>query len=425
MELSLFIVTLLGGMAIGIPIALALLVSGVFLMMYMDIFATEIIAQNLINGANNFSLMAIPFFMLAGELMNAGGISKRIIDLAMTLVGHIRGGLGYAAILASILFAGLSGSAVADTAALGAILIPMMVKSGYRRDRSTGLIATGGIIATTIPPSVPLIVFGVVGSVSITKLFMGGIVPGLMIGIALAITWWFSTRKDDYEVYPRKSIKEMLQAARHAIWAIFLPVIIVVGLRGGIFTPTEASVVAAAYAWFVGAVIYRELDMKALYQSLVESAKTASVVMFLVAAALVSSWMITTANIPSYITGLLEPFMSSPTLLMLAIILLVLLIGMVMDLTPTVLILTPVLMPIIKVAGIDPVYFGIVFILTCSIGMLTPPVGLVLNVAAGVGKLSMEKTVKGMLPFLIAELIVLIILILFPSVILVPLGWLS
>lgn len=425
MELSLFIVTLLGGMAIGIPIALALLVSGVFLMMYMDIFATEIIAQNLINGANNFSLMAIPFFMLAGELMNAGGISKRIIDLAMTLVGHIRGGLGYAAILASILFAGLSGSAVADTAALGAILIPMMVKSGYRRDRSTGLIATGGIIATTIPPSVPLIVFGVVGSVSITKLFMGGIVPGLMIGIALAITWWFSTRKDDYEVYPRKSIKEMLQAARHAIWAIFLPVIIVVGLRGGIFTPTEASVVAAAYAWFVGAVIYRELDMKALYQSLVESAKTASVVMFLVAAALVSSWMITTANIPSYITGLLEPFMSSPTLLMLAIILLVLLIGMVMDLTPTVLILTPVLMPIIKVTGIDPVYFGIVFILTCSIGMLTPPVGLVLNVAAGVGKLSMEKTVKGMLPFLIAELIVLIILILFPSVILVPLGWLS
>ncbi|WP_422124331.1 TRAP transporter large permease [Planococcus sp. X10-3] len=425
MELMLFIGTLLAGMAIGIPIALALLVSGVILMFYMDIFSTQIIAQNLINGANNFSLMAIPFFMLAGELMNAGGISLRIINFAMAIVGHIRGGLGYAAIMASVLFAGLSGSAVADTAALGAILIPMMVKAGYRRDRATGLIATGGIIATTIPPSIPLIVFGVVGGVSITKLFMAGIVPGLIIGMALAFTWWFTTRKEEYEVYPRKSIKEMLKAGISAIWALFLPIIIIVGLRGGIFTPTEASVVAAVYALFVGAVIYRELSMKALYQALVQSAKTSSVIMFLVATALVTSWMITTANIPAYIVDLLEPFVGNPTLLMFAIIFLVLIIGMVMDLTPTVLILTPVLMPIVHVAGIDPVYFGIIFILTCSIGMLTPPVGLVLNVAAGVGNLSMEQTVKGMFPFLMVEIFLLILFIIFPSIILVPLGWLT
>lgn len=425
MSLAVFVGSLVGVMALGVPIALALLVSGVALMLYLGIFDSQIIAQNLINGANSFPMMAVPFFILAGELMNAGGISSRIIRFAMSIFGHIRGGLGYVAIVASVLFAGLSGSAVADTAALGAILIPMMIKAGYDRNRSTGLIASGGIIAPLIPPSIPFIIFGVSSGVSITKLFMAGIVPGLMIGVGLMITWWLVMRNSDVEVYPRKSWKEVFQAGRQAIWALMLPVIIVAGLRGGIFTPTEAAVVAAFYALFVGLVIYRELKWKDLYHVLVAAAKTTSVVMFLVAAAMVTAWLITVANVPAAMGTLLAPLIDNPLLLLLAINAMILLVGMAMDSTPTILILTPVLMPIIKMAGIDPVYFGVLFVLNTCIGLLTPPVGTVLNVACGVGKIGMEDILKGIWPFLLVELIILILLILFPSIVLVPLEWLT
>lgn len=425
MTLGIFLGSLIAVMLLGMPIAIALLVSGVALMMYLEIFDTQIIAQNLLNGADNFPLMAIPFFILAGELMNRGGISKRIIAFALALVGHIRGGLGFVAIIASVLFAGLSGSAVADTAALGAILIPMMVKAGYNRNRSTGLIAASGIIAPVIPPSIPLIIFGVTGGVSITKLFMGGIVPGLLMGLGLAVMWGIVSRKSTTKLYPRKSFKEILQATWKAVWALLLPVIIIVGLRGGIFTPTEAAVVAAFYALFVGVVIYRELKIKQIYEVLIISAKTTSIVMFLAAAAMVSAWLIAFANIPAQLTELLGPLVDSPMLLMIAITILILLIGTAMDLTPTILILTPVLMPIVIQAGIDPVYFGIVFVLTNCIGLLTPPVGTVLNVACGVGNIGMEDIMKGIWPFLLVHLIVLMLLILFPWIVTVPLEWLT
>ncbi|WP_134685037.1 TRAP transporter large permease [Brevibacillus migulae] len=423
MTLAVFLGSLVGVMALGMPIAFALLFSGVALMIYLDIFDSQIIAQNLINGADNFPLMAIPFFILAGEIMNAGGISKRIIQFALALVGHIRGGLGFVAILASILFAGLSGSAVADTAALGAILIPMMVKAGYDRNRSTGLLAAGGIIAPIIPPSIPMIVFGVTSGLSITKLFMAGIVPGLLIGVGLMITWWVIVRKNDYEVLPRRSAAEIWGATKGAVWALLLPVIIVGGLRGGVFTPTEAAVVAAFYALFVGVFIYKELRIGKLYELLVNSAKTTSVVMFLVAAAMVSAWLITVANIPDALTTLLGPLVESPLLLLIVINVIVLLVGTAMDLTPTILILTPVLMPIIDQAGIDPIYFGVLFILNNCIGLLTPPVGTVLNVACGVGKIGMEDIMKGIWPFLLVEILILLLLILFPAIVTVPLDW--
>jgi len=425
MSLVIFLGSLIAVMALGMPIAFALLVSAIAMMFYLDIFNTQIVAQNLINGADSFPMLAIPFFILAGELMNAGGISKRIINLAMALVGHVRGGLGYVAIMGSVLFAGLSGSAVADTAALGAILIPMMVAAGYGRNRSTGLIAAGGIIAPIIPPSIPMIIFGVTSGVSITKLFMAGIVPGLMIAIALVVTWMLVVRKDKVEILPRKSTKEMLTAAQQALWALFLPVLIVGGLRGGIFTPTEAAVIAVFYALFVGLFIYRELKLDHLFKILVASAKTTSVVMFLVAAAMVSAWLITVANIPATVTDLLGPLIHNQLLLLLAITLLLLVVGTAMDLTPTILILTPVLMPIVVEAGIDPVYFGVLFIINGCIGLLTPPVGTVLNVACGVGKIGMEDILKGIWPFLLAEVIVLILLVLFPLIITVPLHWLS
>ncbi|MBU8880713.1 TRAP transporter large permease subunit [Bacillus sp. FJAT-29790] len=423
MTLAVFIIFLLGAMALGIPIAFALIISGIGLMLAMGIFDTQILASNLIQGADNFPLMAIPFFILAGELMNAGGISKRIINFAMACVGHVRGGLGYVAIMASVLFAGLSGSAVADTAALGAILIPMMVSQGYNRNRSAGLIAAGGIIAPIIPPSIPMIVFGVTAGVSITKLFMAGIVPGLILAVFLTITWTIVVRKEKMESKPRKSGKEILKATISAFWALLLPVIIIGGLRGGIFTPTEAAAVAAFYALFVGLVIYRELKFAQLYEVLVAAAKTTSVVMLLAAAAMVSGWLITVANIPGQLTGILEPFMHNQTLLLIIIVFIVLIIGTSMDVTPTILILTPVLMPVVISAGIDPVYFGLIFVLTTCIGLLTPPVGTVLNVAAGVGKIGIDDIVKGVWPFLLAEVIVVFVLIMFPSLVLVPLEW--
>jgi len=425
MALVVFVGSLLGVMALGMPIAFALLISGIALMMHLGIFDSQIISQNLISGADNFPLMAIPFFILAGELMNRGGISDKIINFALALVGHIRGGLGYVAIIGAVLFAGLSGSAVADTAALGAILIPMMVAAGYDRNRSTGLIAAGGIIAPIIPPSIPLILFGVTGGISITKLFMAGIVPGLLIGIGLAATWWYISRKETTSLYPRRSFKEILIATKDAFWALLLPLIIVGGLRGGVFTPTEAAVVAAAYAFFVGFVIYRKLKIKELHAILAISAKTSSIVMFLAAAAMVSAWLITVANIPEVLSDWLAPFMDHPLLLMIMINIIVLIVGTAMDLTPTVLILTPVLLPIIIEAGIDPVYFGIVFVLNNCIGLLTPPVGTVLNVACGVGKIGMEDIMKGIWPFLLVEVVVLILLILFPQIVLVPLEWLT
>lgn len=425
MTLTIFLGTLLGGMALGVPIAFALLLVAVALMLHLDLFDAQIIAQNLLNGADSFPLMAVPFFMLAGEIMNAGGLSRRIVNIAMALVGHKRGGLGYVAIIASCLLASLSGSAVADAAALAALLVPMMVRAGHSRSRSAGLIAAGGIIAPIIPPSIGFIVFGVASGVSISKLFMAGIVPGIMLGAALAVVWWFVSRSENVEMPPKRSRQEVLRALLDGSWAMGLPVIIIFGLKFGIFTPTEAAVVAAVYSLFVSVVIYRELKLGDLYEVVISAARTTSVVMFLVAAAMVSSWLVNIADLPGQLAGLLEPFMDNPTALLLVIMLLIVMVGMVMDMTPAILILTPVLMPAVTQAGIDPVYFGVLFIINTSIGLITPPVGTVLNVVCGVSKLKMEEIVRGVGPFLIAQLIVLFLLVLFPELVTVPMKYLA
>lgn len=422
MELALFLLVLLGCIAIGMPIAFALLMTGIALMLQMDMLDSQLVTENLVSGANNFSLMAIPFFILAGELMNAGGITRRIINLGLAILGHKQGGMGYVAIVAAILFASLSGSAVADTVALGLVMIPLMVKAGYDLNRSCGLIATGGIIAPILPPSIPLILFGVTSGVSISKLFIAGIAPGLMMGVLLAFTWWLVTRREQTVLLPKRDRKEVLQAARESIWALFLPVIIVAGLRFGIFTPTEAGVVAAFYALFVSTVIYRELSLVALYEVLVSSAKMTAVIMFLVAASAVTAWMITMADVSGIVTDMLSGLTSNPILLLLVITALVLLIGMVMDLAPVILILTPVLMPVVMKAGIDPVYFGVLFVLTLSISLLTPPVGTVLAAISSVGNSTMFAVFRGMWPFLVAQLILLLLLIVFPQLVLFPLG---
>jgi tripartite ATP-independent transporter DctM subunit len=423
MTIAVFLGSLLGAMALGMPIAFALLLCGVAMMYQQDLFDAQIVAQNVINGADSFPLMAVPFFMLAGEIMNAGGLSKRIVDLALTLVGHVRGGLGYVAILAACVLAALSGSAVADAAALSALLVPMMVQAGHDRARAGGLIASAGIIGPIIPPSIGFIVFGVASGVSISRLFLAGIFPGLYLGAALAIAWWWCVRKEKLEIPPRATGQQRLRAFIDSLWALGLPFIIIFGLKFGIFTPTEAGVVAAVYSLFVATVVYRELGITDLYPVFLTAAKVTSVVMFLVAASLVSAWLITVADLPGQVTELLEPLMESQLLLMIAIMLLVVVVGTAMDMTPTILILTPVLMPVIKEAGIDPVYFGVLFIINNAIGLITPPVGTVLNVVAGVARVSMDDLVKGVWPFMLAQLIVLALLILFPALVTVPASW--
>lgn len=424
MTIFIFIGSLLAAMALGVPIAFSLLLCGVALMWHMNIFDAQILALNVIEGANSFPLLAVPFFMLAGEVMNTGGLSRRIVDFAMALVGHIRGGLGYVTIVAACLLSALSGSAVADAAALTALMLPMMVKAGHDKARSGGLIAACGVIGPVIPPSIGFVIFGVAANVSISKLFLAGIFPGVLLGAGLWITWWYLTRKEDLSPPPRKTAQEVMSSMRSAGWALMLPLIILVGLRMGVFTPTEAAVVAAVYALFVAGVVYRELSWKQLYEVFERAAMTTALVMFLVAAAMVSAWLIAVANLPMQLVEMLQPLINNPTLLMFVIMILCMVVGTAMDMTPTILILTPVLMPIVKAAGIDPVYFGVLFIINNSIGLVTPPVGTVLNVVAGVGRMRMDDVTRGVLPFMSVQFIVMFLMVMFPALVMVPARWL-
>ena len=426
MTVVVFLVSLCGAMALGMPCAFALMVCGMALMAWMvatgiyPAFDAQVIAQKMLDGADSFILLAIPFFILAGELMNAGGLSKRIVNFALALIGHRHGGLGYVAIIAAIIMASLSGSAAADTAALAAILIPMMKGAGYDVPRSAGLIAAGGIIAPVIPPSIGFVIFGVAANVSIPQLFVAGVFPGVLMGVSLVFAWWWVARKETLTPYPRRDWSERWQATKDGAFALAMPIFILGSIRFGWATPTEAAVVATVYALLVGMFVYKELKPRDLYGLFLSAAKLTAVIMFLVAAALISSWLITAANIPGEIGGFLQQFVSSKTLLMIVLMVLVLVVGTALDFAPTVLILTPVLLPIVKQAGIDPIYFGVLFIMNNAIGLITPPVGIVLNVVSGVAKVSMTDVIRGVNPFLVAQSIVLFVLVLWPPLVMAP-----
>ncbi|AKJ28164.1 TRAP transporter large permease [Caldimonas brevitalea] len=421
---AIFLCVLLAGMLIGMPIAHALLLTGVALMYHLDFFDPQLLAQNLQAGFDNFPLLAVPFFILAGELMNAGGLSRRIIDLARSLVGHIRGGLGFVAIGAAILLASMSGSAIADTAALATLLLPMMRSQHYPDSYSAGLLSSGGIIAPIIPPSMPFVIYGVTTNTSISKLFLSGIFPGLMMGLFLLCAWYAIARRHRLAPLPPASWPERLHALLGSLWALMMPVIILGGLKGGVFTPTEAAVVAAVYALLVSTCVYRELNLRGLYRVLVSASKTTAVVMFLCGAATVTAYMITLADLPNELAQVFAPAMDSPLLFMALMMVFLLFVGTAMDLTPTILIFAPVCAPLAAKAGIDPVYFGFMFIYVGSLGLITPPVGTVQNVVAGVGRLRMATVIQGTTPFLAMYFLLLVLFVAFPQLVLAPLKWL-
>lgn len=421
--LILFLLSLFIPLLLGVPVAFSLIISAIVLMSTKDLFTTQLVVQQFIGGINSFSLLAVPFFMLAGELMNKGGITRRIVDVVYIWVGRFRGGLGYVSILASMIFAGLSGSALADTAALGGVLIPMMEERGYSKGRSTGIVISSAIIANIIPPSIGFILFGVVSGASISRMFMGGLVPGVLLGCALMITWFITARRDGLQGEPNTiPAREKWQIFWRAIPALVLPVFIIVGLRGGIFTPTEAGAIACAYALIIGMFVYKGLKPADLPGILLDTVRSTGKVLFIVGGSLAVSWIITASNLSREIVSSFHGLVAHPVLLVLCCQLLFILFGMVLDIVPIIMILVPVMLPLVKAAGINLEYFGILSIITMTFGLITPPVGTVLYVGSGISKISIAEAVKGALPFMIAEVIVIVLLSLFHQIITVPLS---
>ncbi len=423
MELAIFLVSLFLLLFLGIPICLVLVLCSVVLMYHSGMWDSMIIPQAMLDGANNYPLMAIPFFVFAGEIMAVGGLSERVVRLAQLLIGRVRGGLGYAAVVSSVIFAGLMGSSVGEAAALGGLLLPMMAQVGYKPGRAGGVIASGAILGPIIP-STNFILLGTTVSLSITKLFMIGLIPGLLIGLALLCVWFVIVRVDGYNDRVVFTRQESVRILVDALPAFMMPVLLLGGIRFGFFTPTEGGAFAAVYAIVVCTLYYRELSFRELLRACARAARTTSVVMLIVATATAVGWFITAAQIPMQMASFFEPLIDKPVLLLLAINVFLFAAGMVMDLTPNVLIFAPVFYPLIQQAGIDPYYFGLLFILNLGLGVITPPVGTVLYVICGIGNMGIGRLIRGLLPFLLVEVLILFLLLFFPSLSLVPLKWL-
>ncbi|MBE6441420.1 MAG: TRAP transporter large permease [Desulfovibrio desulfuricans] len=425
MELFIFLGTLFFFMFLGIPLALVLVLCAIVLMWHSGMWEAMLIPGSMLDGANNYPLMAIPFFVFAGEIMAAGGLSKRVVQLAQLMIGRVRGGLGYAAIISSIIFAGLMGSSVGEAAALGGLLLPMMRKVGYHPGRAGAVIASGAILGPIIPPSTNFILLGAtVSGLSITKLFMIGLMPGIFIGLALCVVWYFIVRRDGYNETITFTRQESVRIIFDATPAFLMPVLLLGGIRFGVFTPTEGGAFAAIYAILVCTLYYRELSFRELLRVSARAARTTSAVMLIVATASAVGYFITIAQIPDQMTKLFTPLIDSPILLLLCINVFLFLIGMVMDLTPNILIFAPVFYPLITQAGIDPYYFGLLFILNLGIGVITPPVGTVLYVVCGVGNVKFSDLTLKLIPFLAVEAFMLFLLLFFPKLSIVPMNWL-
>jgi tripartite ATP-independent transporter DctM subunit len=421
MDYTVAIWLLLGSFAalliLRVPITFALVISSIATSMYLDISLMSIV-QRLVQGVNSFSLLAIPFFILAGEIMGEGGISRRIIDFSNILIGRVRGGLAQVNVLASMFFGGISGSAVADVSSIGTILIPMMKEKGYDDDYSVAVTVSSACQGIIIPPSHNMVIFSLAaGGVSVGKMFLGGIVPGIMLGVCLMIISYIIAVKRDYPKEKGYSLKEAIKITKDAILGIFTAVIIIGGVISGVFTATESAAVACLWAFLVTFFVYREIPLSRMIKICYSSLKTLAMVMSLIAAASAFGWLMAYLKIPALATEALLTLSHNRVVLILLINVLLLILGCIMDMAPLILITTPILMPVVVgTLGMDPVHFGIMMMLNLGIGLCTPPVGSALFVGCAIGKISIEKATKGLLPFYIFMIINLMVVTFIPEI---------
>lgn len=400
------IVTFIALLLLNTPVAYAIGLGSLAALLIGDL-PIAVIPQRMFTAFDSFPLMAIPFFILSGALMETGGISTRIVRFATTLVGHYRGGLGMVAVLSCMLFSGVSGSAVADAAAIGAALIPAMTRRGYDPAFSSSLVASSAVMGPIIPPSIPMVLYGVLAGVSIADLFVAGIIPGLMIGISLMIVCYFDAVRHDYPREERATLKEFFSVTRDAIWALMMPVIILGGILSGVFTATEAGVAAVVYAFLVGKFVYRDLQWPHVSRALAETVIATGVVMFLVATSTLFAWLITVERIPQMIAQTMLSWTSDVVVQLLLINLFLVVLGTVLDVAPALILAVPILLPLVKTLGVDPIHFGVIVVLNVVIGLITPPVAPTLVITANIAKISLDRVTGAIWKYLVTMIIVL------------------
>jgi C4-dicarboxylate transporter DctM subunit len=400
--------------AVGVPVAFALCLSSAgILFFYMD-KPLVMVSQIMYSGIDSFSFMAVPFFMLAGAFMSAGGVTSRLISFSQSLVGHFIGGLAQTVSMAGCFFAAITGSSAANTAALGSTMIDELEKRGYGRDWATGIVASSGVVGIVIPPSITMVVYGAIADTSIGDLFVGGFVPGIMMGISMMIVSWYLAKKRNIPAEGKFEIAKVGKAFKNSFFALMTPVIIIGGIYGGIFTPTEAAAVAAVYGIIVGLFIYKELKFKD-FPKIISQAVTGTVfIMFLVGAATVFGWLITNLQIPHKIAAWVVSITKSPVVFLMAVNILLLIAGTLVNASAAVVIMTPIFLPVAITLGIDPLFFGVLMVVNLAIGCITPPVGLDLFVASAIAKVPIERVFKHSAPYLYALLVVLVILTMVP-----------
>jgi C4-dicarboxylate transporter DctM subunit len=402
---------------IGLPIAVVLGLSSILALSTYSKIPLMVVAQRMFTATDSFPLMAIPFFMMAGALMETGGISRRLINLANKIVGGLPGGLALVGIVTCMFFAAISGSGPATVAAIGSILIPAMVDAGYDLGFAAAVMAAAGAIGVIIPPSIPMVTYGVVGGVSIGSIFLGGFGSGIVVGLSLLIVSYVISKKRGYRgSEKRSSFIDLLKAIKDAFWALLMPVIILGGIYGGIFTPTEAAAVAVVYGFLVGFLIYRELKIKDLPKIFVNTAVSTSVVMFIISTAQVFGWIMTSQRIPEAIAQGFINLSSNPYVILLLVNILLLIVGCFMETNAAIIILAPIFIPLMIKIGVDPILFGIIMVVNLAIGMVTPPLGVNLFVACGIGKLTLERISKAVVPFILAMVAALLLITYVPDI---------
>lgn len=402
---------------IGVPIAISLGVAAIAAIYFGTNLPLDLVAQKAFTSLDSFPLLAIPFFMLAGVLMGKGGISRRLLDLASSLVGFITGGLSLVTVVACMFFAAISGSGPATVAAIGGFMIPAMIAKKYDVGFSAAVPAAAGSIGVILPPSIPFVLFGAIGSVSVGAMFLAGIIPGILVGLVILLTAYVISKRKGYksEEAAEFKAKDVLKAFWEAKWALFIPVIILGGIYGGIFSPTEAAVAAVVYAIIIGAFVYKELDLKTMYQCFLDTVVINATTMIIISFSVSFAFFMTLEQIPGSIASAMTSFTENPVFILLIVILFLLIVGMFIDTISALIVLTPILLPVVTAVGIDPVHFGVIMVSTLAIGFVTPPLGVNLFVASSVGKVKFEKIVVAIVPFIIVMIIAVLVIAFVPQ----------